>query len=101
MKKIILEFERYETREEIQEYLADSFGFPDYYGMNLDALFDCLTDIHEYTCIGLFLPDASSPVYGYLMRMAAVFRDAEEENDHLGVIFISGSQPEDGTDEEL
>ena len=32
-------------REEAHEYLAEVFSFPDYYGKNLDALFDCLGEM--------------------------------------------------------
>ena len=87
MKKIILDLKPIDTPDEIQEYLAMKFDFPDYYGMNLDALYDCLTDIDEYTCVGIFAPDESKPVSGYIRRLKLVFRDAEEENPHLGVIY--------------
>ena len=33
------------------EILAEKLGFPPYYGRNLDALHDCLTDIAEDTAI--------------------------------------------------
>ncbi len=32
------------SKEDVLRYLAESFGFPDYFGQNLDALADCLTD---------------------------------------------------------
>ncbi len=33
--------------EAIHEQLADTLHFPDFYGRNLDALFDCLTEVQE------------------------------------------------------
>ena len=33
------------TAEELHEALKEAFEFPEYYGGNLDALHDCLTDI--------------------------------------------------------
>ncbi len=38
-------------KEMLHDILADSLGFPDWYGRNLDALYDCLTDIQEATLI--------------------------------------------------
>ena len=52
MRKIVVEAERYENPEELQEYLQDLFGFPGYYGKNLDALYDALAEIDEKTQIG-------------------------------------------------
>lgn len=87
MRKIILDFDGMETREEVQEYLAEKFEFPDYYGRNLDALFDCLTDISEDTCVGFFDSGEFNPVSGYLKRVARVMSDAEEANPRFCVIF--------------
>ncbi len=87
MKKVILKFDRFETIDEVQDYLAGAFAFPEYYGRNLDALYDCLTDLDEYTCVGLFLPKEESPLRQYAERMTRVFLDAEEENRRLGVIY--------------
>lgn len=35
------------------DYLKEELSFPDYYGKNLDALYDCLTDIGVETEIHL------------------------------------------------
>ena len=32
-------------RKEAHEYLKEVFSFPEYYGKNLDALFDCLSEM--------------------------------------------------------
>ena len=42
----------------IHDQLAETLHFPDYYGRNLDALFDCLTEIEEDARIRLINPDA-------------------------------------------
>ena len=34
-------------REDAHEYLKNKFQFPDYYGRNLDALYDLLTEMDE------------------------------------------------------
>ena len=35
------------SREETHKYLKETFGFPEYYGENLDALHDCLTEMDD------------------------------------------------------
>ena len=42
--KYILDGKNMVSREEIHGYLKETFGFPDYYGNNLDALHDCLME---------------------------------------------------------
>lgn len=62
------------------ERLADAFGFPAYYGRNLDALHDCLCDIAEDTAILVADVDGGDPA---ARRILAVLRDSAEENPHL------------------
>lgn len=49
MKKVILECDNLLQKEHAHSYLAQMLDFPDYYGKNLDALFDCLTELGECT----------------------------------------------------
>lgn len=42
--KYILDGKKMVSREGAHAYLKETFGFPDYYGKNLDALHDCLTE---------------------------------------------------------
>lgn len=84
-------------KEMIHSYIADSLGFPEYYGKNLDALYDCLTDIDEPTAIGFFIPvpeddDLCIDFMMYLDRVKKIFLDAERDNsDNLAVICADGS----------
>lgn len=87
MKKIILDFKPTGTPGEVQEYLAMKFDFPDWYGGNLDALYDMLTSITEPTCAGFFEPEEERPVSGYLSRVKMVMRDAEQDNPFFSVVF--------------
>ena len=57
------------------DYLMEALGFPDYYGKNLDALYDCLCEIE---CeIELINPDDVDK------DILDTFTDAAEENDFL------------------
>lgn len=91
MKKIILDLRTIKNREELYDIIAERFDFPDYFGRNLDALYDCLTEICEDTCVGLFLPEARADeedvlFTDYLEKLRRTFEDAEEENAHVCVI---------------
>lgn len=87
MKKILLDFNVPVTQEQVQDYLALTMEFPDYYGKNLDALYDCLTDICEDTCIGIFNAEERREISLYLNLVKQVFQDAEAENPHLCIVF--------------
>lgn len=43
MKELLLNVETLYTREQVHHALAKIFSFPDWYGCNLDALYDMLT----------------------------------------------------------
>lgn len=49
MRTCVLDGEKIRDKERLHETLAEALGFPDWYGKNLDALYDCLTDGQEET----------------------------------------------------
>ncbi len=59
------------------DYLKEALDFPDYYGSNLDALYDCLTDIGIHTEIKLNNRDYVSK------DILDTFIDASKENAFL------------------
>lgn len=93
MKRITLDFEGLADKGRLHEYLREQFGFPDYYGGNLDALYDELTSIMEETEIvfqeeaGRSASRAAAPAVEemrqYLKKTRRVIEDAAEENGHL------------------
>ena len=72
-------------REMLHDRLADSLGFPQWYGRNLDALYDCLTDIGEETEIRFFDIEKLEERLGkgYVQALRRVLRDAAEENGDI------------------
>lgn len=48
MQEIILDFTGCKYFLEIHNVLKKAFGFPDYYGENLDALWDCLDNYCDW-----------------------------------------------------
>lgn len=100
MKRINLDFSRCEDRSDVHAYLKEQFGFPDYYGNNLDALYDVLGDIAEDMDIvfaededgscGEWVVDSgvaarSDEMNRLLKNVRRVIEDAAEENSHLHV----------------
>ena len=59
------------------DYLKEVFNFPDYYGKNLDALYDCLCEIGVETEIILRNSDEVS------RDLVETFVDAADENEFL------------------
>ena len=49
--EIVLDARRFKGRTRAHAYLKEALRLPDYYGKNLDALYDCLGDIGEETVI--------------------------------------------------
>ena len=88
MRKVILNFSEAGTEEDIHEILQKALEFPAYYGRNLDALYDCLTDVREDTAVGFCQRTDDSAAAAYLRKAGRVFLDAEEENPHLAVFFL-------------
>ena len=42
--KVILDGNYMSAKDEMHRYLKEKFQLPDYYGRNLDALYDCLSE---------------------------------------------------------
>ena len=82
MKEITLDFKDFMSLKEAHKYIAKKLDFPDYYGANLDALFDCLTDISENVKIKIINCDLTDETDNALVN---VFWDADYENKSLQV----------------
>ena len=73
-------------RASAHEYIAKTLEFPDYYGKNLDALFDCLTDMGESSIIFRNLDDLEM-LGDYSGALLAVFEEAEQINEDINLIY--------------
>ena len=82
--KITLQCAGIENKNQLHDLLAEALLFPEYYGRNLDALFDCLTDIRTDTVITLTNWDTLG---AWKAGFEAVFRDASAEDPHLTFLY--------------
>ena len=72
------------TEENAHGYLKEMLHFPDYYGKNMDALFDCLTELPE---MEIRIKDFY--VEGYFqIRLKRVFQAAVRANRQLIIRFV-------------
>ena len=84
MKKVVLTPEEIKTMADAHRVLARELSFPDWYGFNLDALHDCLTDISEETVILLDNPKGLAENLGECFpRLTEVLTVSAKENRHL------------------
>ena len=79
MKKT-LKIDKNFCKENIHRHLKKLLDFPDYYGENLDALYDCLTDIKAELTIPCEA-DFKEKMGEYGKKMFKVMKLAAKEND--------------------
>ncbi len=79
MKIVILDAKKMLEKEKMHEYFANKFDLPEYYGKNLDALFDCLCEINEPTLIKLKNESALDSATN--VSLIRLFRDVCNENE--------------------
>ena len=86
MQEVLIRGIDFESTEEIHDYIAEELSFPSYYGKNLDALYDVLTDLSQETRIRIDLTDTENEeIRDYLLRMEEVMEDAAAENGWLTI----------------
>lgn len=79
MKEYVLDCLNVRTRGELHDALALSLELPEYYGRNLDALYDCLTDM-SHCRIRILNSHCLSALGDYGDVVLSVFREAAESN---------------------
>lgn len=97
-----------QSKQEVLEQIASAFTFPAHFGKNLDALYDCMTDLKP-------LPDADQPGFVVILEnvpdcagfgveernaLLDVFRDAAEfyfDRDTAFRVFYSVHPRQAGT----
>ncbi|MBR6823890.1 MAG: barstar family protein [Firmicutes bacterium] len=90
MKQIQISAAHWSTPRAAHEALKEALSFPDYYGHNLDALHDCLTELSDTQ---LVIEDCALAARNMPEKWAgflAVFLDSAQENPGLGIKLLPG-----------
>lgn len=86
MQIVTIDCSDIKTSEQLHQALAQTLKFPEYYGKNLDALFDCLTEYRQdRELIFQNWHALSYALKDYAEKTLYVFHEASEENPHLRV----------------
>ena len=81
---IVIDCTNIKNKQQLHQLLAKELSFPSYYGHNLDALMDCLTDIRRDTVICLRGWDALGD---WKAGFGETFADASAEDPHLTFVY--------------
>lgn len=88
MIELVLDGREIRNREELHRCFAETLHFPRWYGANLDALFDCLTELSEEVYIRFLYQNLLEEHLGiYAEKLQRVLLDAAAENPHLRISF--------------
>ncbi len=73
------------SQETLHEFIAKKLGFPDYYGANLSALADCLSEMGEPASITVAIGehDVEPGMQAYLLRFVQVCAREALANENL------------------
>lgn len=88
MTYITLDFNGIDTLWNLHEYFMEIFQLPDYYGHNMDALWDCLHCAFESktTIVLKNLSAIPAELNEAAETMLSLFRDLESQNDEVMVV---------------
>lgn len=94
MRIIKIDGREMKTPEDAHSYLAKVLSLPHYYGKNLDALHDCLTDINEPTnIIVVHCGELELTLGFYGTSLLKVLEFSSKESEFLTVFFYNNEEP--------
>lgn len=90
MKKITINGKRLKSREALHEYITKKLNFPEHYGNNLDALYDCLSEIGTPLNIIIKNMDILEEELGqYAVNLTLMLTDISGSNPNIKVTGIN------------
>ncbi len=85
IKHFTIDCRQFTDSRQAHGYLKNVFSFPGYYGNNLDALYDCLTELPPCT-VRMERPWELARLGDWAVSMLRVFCDARDANPNLHLI---------------
>lgn len=86
MTKVVLNGREIASEQQLHQLLSKALNFPAWYGGNLDALFDCLTDVTDDAEISVIgYDDLTDKLGECALLILTVLRDAAAENSRLKI----------------
>ena len=88
MRICIVDGNEVKSRDMLHNTLSESLDFPEWYGRNLDALYDCLTDVRDEVEIQLWNMDSLEKNLGnYAKVFVKVIHAAAGDNSKIRMEF--------------
>ncbi len=90
MHRLIIDGTKISNIEELHDFLSKTLKFPDYYGNNLDALWDMLTEMDEILLMSVInVEDLEEALEDKFDPFMEVLSDADNELENIFVRFDS------------
>ncbi len=93
MKIIVLDGRCMTSKGEAHKYMKEKLEMPEYYGENLDALWDVMSSYSE--CLTVIIENEKE-IYEklglYGEKLLEVLHDASYENENISVYYATGGQ---------
>ena len=86
MKIVVIDGRKMTDREAAHTYLKRKLDLPEYYGRNLDALFDCLCEMNNVQVVLTYVSEMKDNLRRYADNLVNVFEAAEEKNPKFSFI---------------
>ncbi len=94
MRELRIDCRRMTTREQAHDYLAEILNLPSYYGRNLDALYDCVGDLHGVRIV-LEHPATLYALGDYRRALLSVFCDIASDSESIELLLRGGTAEEE------
>lgn len=91
MREFVIDGQKMTTLDQMYAHLSELIWYPDYFGNNLDALYDVLSEVSDYTIIhfknvDVFLDEMKKDGF----KLIRVFRLLEHQTENYTVHFYPG-----------